>query len=292
MQCLSFFVSSDFHHIVIVWEKKWSAAYLCIFMPSHDVFLQWAWHILPTTFEHVSDPSLHGIPFSGWVCSGWVGCPWAVGMSHSHGVPYIPFWLVFKRLRQDHSKHHCHLITSKNMHSLPFLQGWQHGASHTMHILEAIRMRTWVNRSPIQKWVHAPLEPRSDKGHKDAHWIKSRGDQVVSKLTAALARDCKSNGSCAIMHAACTNTQTCNCIAARVSKLGKLMKVHTLSLAHKLTQVRPLMLVTAAAISNVLQRGLQSHRPFSLYLSLFAMGLVRNRASRGQADTKMTSLPD
>ena len=65
MQCLSFVVSSDFHHIAIVWEKQWSAAHVCIFMPSHDVFLQWVGHILPTTFEHVSDPSLHGIPFSG-----------------------------------------------------------------------------------------------------------------------------------------------------------------------------------------------------------------------------------
>ena len=65
MQCLSFVVSSDFHHIVIVWEKKWPAAYVCIFMPRNDVFLQQVGHILPTTFEPVSDPSLHGIPFSG-----------------------------------------------------------------------------------------------------------------------------------------------------------------------------------------------------------------------------------
>ena len=45
MQCLSFVVSSDFHHVVIVWEKQWAAAHVCIFMPSHDVFLQWVGHI-------------------------------------------------------------------------------------------------------------------------------------------------------------------------------------------------------------------------------------------------------
>jgi len=30
----------DFQHIVIVWEKEWSAAYVCIFTPRNDVFLQ------------------------------------------------------------------------------------------------------------------------------------------------------------------------------------------------------------------------------------------------------------
>ena len=58
MQCLSFVVSSDFHHIAIVWEKQWTAAHVCIFMPDHDVFLQWVGNILPPTFEHVSDSVL------------------------------------------------------------------------------------------------------------------------------------------------------------------------------------------------------------------------------------------